>query len=280
MTTVKPFDKQYEDRVLSLLNDFNSSKINAIQWRSIWENPWRNENEIPGYMLIDEDRVVGFLGFIYGSRIINGAEYRFCNMTSWIVKPEYRADSLKLVMPILKMKEYSITNLTPSVTVRQIIEKLGFTKIDNDVLLLPSIPFALSNSYSVSFRIDESILNESEKSIYSQNKMFDIQFGLIHCQGQYCLFAYKIRIKKGIKFCYILYISNSELFNKAAMYLRYKLFWKTFTPFVMIDSRLIKCQKMAFSFTLSGKFPKYFKTKLDDISEIDNLNTEFVLLNN
>lgn len=280
MTTVKPFDKQYEDKILILLEDFHNSNIDTEQWRSIWENPWRNENEIPGYMLLDENQVVGFLGFVYGSRIINGTEYRFCNMTSWIVKAEYRADSLKLVMPILKMKEYSITNLTPSVTVRQIIEKLGFTKIDNDVLLLPSIPFALSNSYSISFRIDESILNESERSIYSQNKMFDIQFGVIRNQGEYCLFAYKIRIKKGIKFCYILYISNSELFNMAAIYLRYKLFWKTFTPFVMIDSRLIKCQKMAFSYKLSGRFPKYFKTKLDDIAEIDNLNTEFVLLNN
>lgn len=90
MTIVKPFSIEYEENVLKLLHDFENPNINDDDWKKIWNNPWKMDSEIPGFIMIDEDKnsVVGFIGLIYGSRSYNNESFRTCNLTSWIVKPD------------------------------------------------------------------------------------------------------------------------------------------------------------------------------------------------
>lgn len=281
MTLVKPFSIEYETKVLELLQDFKNPNISNEDWKNIWNNPWKTDSEIPGFIMIDESNnsVVGFIGLIYGFRTYNEKTFRTCNLTSWIVKPEYRSESLMLLFPIIKLKGYTITNLSPSKTVCKILERLGFSQIDNDVLILPAIPIRISKRIELSYEIDKSILSPEEVRIYEENLNYQVKFGIIRDKQSYCLFAYKIREKKGIRFVYMLYISNSEFFNNNFQYIRYELFKKTLTAFIMCDSRMIPNKNIGFSFTLSGKFPKFFKSEITDTKIFDNLNSEFVFLN-
>lgn len=279
MATIQKFEPQYEDDVLKLLEYFNNKNVTITQWKSIWNNSWINENETPGYILLDNNNVVGFLGLIYGNKIINNKNYRICNLTSWYVKPEYRSESLKLLMQVLKYKNHILTNLTPSKRIRKIVQKLGFNKIDNDIILLLNIPLFIKKNNILTYNIDAAYFNSSLLEIYNQNINYNIRFVLMKNDKEDTVFAYKIRKKKGVKYIYIMYISNPIYFANNSFAVRNFLFRNTFVPLIMIDSRLLEYKKIPFSIKIAGLFPKYFKTDLENIENIDNLNSEFVLLN-
>ena len=52
----------------------------------------------------------------------------------------YKSYGLFLVQPILKLKDYTITDLTPSSTVRILLQQFGFKTLDSGInIILPGI---------------------------------------------------------------------------------------------------------------------------------------------
>jgi hypothetical protein len=74
--------------------------------------------------------VVGFVSTILSERTIRGETVRLCNLSNWIVKPEYRAHSLALHAKVIADKSVTVTNLSPTPHVLKLVEKLGFTLMD------------------------------------------------------------------------------------------------------------------------------------------------------
>ena len=126
MPELKRVDASCFEDVHALLLQFRNPRVTEDQWRSLFAPRWNQDEGYAGYALTDRGRVVGFLGYLFSSREIQGRPTRFCNLSSWIVEPEYRSDSLKLLMPALKLREHTVTNLTPRPSVAKILEKVGF----------------------------------------------------------------------------------------------------------------------------------------------------------
>lgn len=78
------------DRVLPLLHQLGADHVTDAQWRRIFDSPWSGGQNPCGYLLIRNGTVEGFLGAIFSERQLNGMRQRFCNMTSWIVRPGAR----------------------------------------------------------------------------------------------------------------------------------------------------------------------------------------------
>lgn len=84
-----------------------------------------------------------------------------------------------LLFPILKLKGYTLTNLTPSKTVSTILERLCFTKIDNDVIILPALPLKFYKTINLSYKIGKSTLSPEELKFMKRIKIIKYNLELL-----------------------------------------------------------------------------------------------------
>ena len=139
MPKVSKVSIQHFDIIFPLLNSFDNSHSKE-QWKHIFQQPFNNGEDNCGYALFDDEKVVGFLGYIYSEKLIGNKLNKFCNLTTWVVDEEYRNNSLQLIYPILKMKDYCITNYIPAKNVYDVSKKLGFKDLDVfENIILPVI---------------------------------------------------------------------------------------------------------------------------------------------
>jgi hypothetical protein len=128
------------ERVYPLLLEFKNPHLNMENWRQLFIDHTGLQNDHFGWVLVDGDDVVGFVGTILSERTIRGETVRLCNMSSWIVKPEYRAHSLALHAKVIANKSIAVTNLSPTPQVLKLQDKLGFTLMDkSERIILPVV---------------------------------------------------------------------------------------------------------------------------------------------
>lgn len=278
MAILIPYSAEYKERAIKMFDEFKSKKITYPIWARIFENSWRQENEVPAYLMLEGEEVVGIIGLIYGHRLINGKDVKTCNLTSWIVKPEHRNESLLLVIPILKLKGYTLLNLTPSKNVRTLFQKIGFDKADTQVFFFLPIPNFRKLKSTTEIEKNFEGLNDNDKKIYLDHKDYGAKFLLSYDENEYCLIVYTQRTKKGIPFNHIHYISNYNFFRKHYKKIIFDIVRKSCVCLTMIDSRMLKNDYYSGRIKVINLFPKYFKSSQLELEEIDSLYSEFVLL--
>src|SRR5262249_43902633 len=104
--------------------------VKEENWRQLFVDHSGLQNDRFGWVLVDGDEVVGFIGTIFSDRTIRGQTVRLCNLSNWIVKQEYRMHSLALHGRVIADKSVTVTNMSPTPQVLKLIEKLGFTVMD------------------------------------------------------------------------------------------------------------------------------------------------------
>lgn len=108
-----------------------------------FEKAYFKQGDFLGYCLIDDSLshqpLVGYFGCFTFNRVWKGYNYTYYNTHSWIVKEEYRSQSLRLLMSYIKIKDGIITNFSANAKVAQILEQVKFTKLGiiNSVLKTP-----------------------------------------------------------------------------------------------------------------------------------------------
>jgi acetoacetyl-CoA synthetase len=128
------------ERVYPLLLEFKNSHLSKEHWRQLFVDHSGLQNDHFGWVLVDDDNVVGFVSTILSERTIRGETVRLCNTSSWIVKHEYRAHSLTLHAKVVADKSVAVTNLSPTSQVLKLLEKLGFTLMDkSERIILPVV---------------------------------------------------------------------------------------------------------------------------------------------
>jgi len=128
------------ERVYPLLVEFENPHLETEHWRQLFIDHSGLQNGHFGWVLVDGDDIVGFVGTIFGERTIRRKAVRFCNCSSWIVKPAYRAHSLALHAKVISDESVTVTNLSPTAQVLKLLEKLGFTLMDkSERIILPVV---------------------------------------------------------------------------------------------------------------------------------------------
>ena len=104
------------------------------------------DNNLPiGYVMksANSNDIVGFVGTLFSKK---KNEKLICNIHSWIVHPLHRLYSFFLISKLLKKKAL-LTALTPVVSLRGLLTKLGFQKkIIYEKFLLNLIPFSFKHN--------------------------------------------------------------------------------------------------------------------------------------
>jgi hypothetical protein len=287
MTVVEKVTPAMFDDVYPLLSELNSARSRE-KWREIFDYQWESDEGYVGYALIDDRKVVGFNGAIFSRRIIDGRETRFCNLTSWIVKEQYRTESLRLVFPFLNLKGYTITNLTMNERAWEVTRRLRYKNLDTNVriiFLVPGLSAARKEEAPVivsdQSRIAE-ILDPVNLKIFRDHLHYNCGHLVIQDNDGY---SYIIYTKKSYRkyncdfsYAHIHYISDRGAFlrrlNKIKSYfLKSRKYF-----FLAVDERLIGNATIPYSTVYRLKIPRMYKSDVLSREQIDSLYSELVVL--
>ena len=137
MAEVRPAPPEMFEEVYALLQEFPQQRLSKELWRRmLFDPPWPVEEPYRGYALIDRGEVVGFCGTMFSTREVRGERIRFCNLSSWIVKEAYRAQSLQLLRPILALEDYVVVSPSPNAVALPIYVRLGFKVLEDTQWLI------------------------------------------------------------------------------------------------------------------------------------------------
>lgn len=274
------------EKVYPLLLELNNPKISKEHWKRLFINHFGGQEDYFGYVLVDQDKIIGFAGLIFSERIINGKVQKFCNMTSWIIKKEHRGKGLGslLLSEIIKLKDYTITALTATGTINM-YKKHGFKELETSFKIIPPVPtlHSFSGKYKLEFdnHSIKDCLNSRDLKIYNDHLKFKCINLIIKSDKGYCyIILNRIRTKK-LPFAQIHYISDLNIFLEAINYIRLKLCLHLSVFGLWIEERFLRKQVIKYSFVSKFPYPsKLFKSDLLDKESItDNLYTELLALN-
>jgi hypothetical protein len=272
------------DRIYHALLASHDPRIRKEDWRQLFRQHWDTPEDYYGYMLIDNEEVVGFLGTVFSKRRIHGKEFKFCNLTSWIVKPEHRNKSLFLLFPLLKLTDYTFTNLTAQEHVAEIHRQLGFSEIGSGaqiLLPLPRLVFGNKIKFQIIFNHDQvrDNLKGDDFTIFHDHLKFKCKHILLKSEIDHCYIIASKVIKKRLPILYIHYISNLSCFLSLIHRAAFKILLYCQAVVLLIEDRFLKGRRLrgAIGFTLP-QFKLYKSPTLQDV-DIDNLYSERILLN-
>jgi hypothetical protein len=280
VTIEKAFSEDFE-RVYPLLLDFNLPRLSRDDWRRLFTSNWQSPQEYCGHLLLQDGEVKGYLGLLFSTRRINNRVEKFCNMTSWIVREECRSQSLRLLLELLKLKDHTITNFTPSQTVAAILRRVGFAEIRTDQrLLFPVFGLALSGSrYRCTFDLEQIRrgLNPVDQAIFDDHQSFNCRHVLVSDGADHCYLTMKNKVHRHLPFARIHYLSNRALFLEAVDSVRTRLCRKLKTAGLMIDMRYLDARELRFSREYQGGLA-FIRSESLGKNDIDTLYSEVVLL--
>jgi len=241
VTEVRAVGAEAFAEIYPLLRQFPTKQMGEPDWRRmLFSTPW-SDNPQRGYALYADGRAVGFIATIFSNRNIAGHVERVCSLSSWIMEPDHRSEVLKLLMPILKLRDHSILNPTPSPAAHGIFSQLGFVPFETERLILSPIPDgarALSGSFTTSKEDLEKNLTGEEATIYAHHAWCAAARHLLLRRGdRECYVVATAMHKKGIPFAEIQYVSDWDLFWKLRLLAHAALFPGTRAIALFVDRR-------------------------------------------
>jgi hypothetical protein len=267
------------DQIVSLLVE-GLPNIPPDQWRSIFEYAWCKENPKLGFALVDGAEIVGFIGAIYAERQIGRRRERFCNGTSWYVRPAYRAHSTDLMLSFVDQPGFTITSLTPNPVARLTLEALDFQVLERFIRYVPPLLQAHTLLRSTGVRVltaTEDIkthLNESDLMILLDHERYPCGHYLALCKEGYCYIVTNRKVWRGISVSQILYVSDRESMMRHFEKIKLRILFSERTLLLKADERIFGGHS-----PLSLRRPnlRYFISETLKAGQIDNLYTEYVL---
>jgi hypothetical protein len=274
----KDFEETYP-----LFEKFKNPRLLKDDWRQLFVDHWQSDEGYFGYVLEDEERIVGFLGLIFSRRILNGKEVKFCNITSWVVDEKFRNQSLSLFLPVLKMKDYVLTIHTVSKETYTVARKLGFQNLESHLRIIPPLP-PVSNWFNFcEVKINDKRLIETLKGEVLQVYNDHLSFRCFHVHirthlGECYLIGTRVYRKK-LSFFQVHHISNPKIFTKFSGRIAMVIFLRIKAVAMVADERFLQGNVVILSKVWPLPYPRVYKSDSLTQNDIDLLYSELPVLN-
>ncbi len=270
-----------------LLLDFANSAMTREDWRRmLFDPPWPVEEPTRGYLLEDGGQAVGFLGTIFSARDVRGTLRRFCNLSSWVVREDYRASSLQLLLPVLGLRTHTIVNLSASARAHEIFRGLGFRPLEDRQVLLPPIariadlvawPGAqvTTDFAAIAAALDPAGRRIAVEMVDTRAAQVLIRRGTRSCHA----IAVRSPWKRGLFLAHVQYASDWELLLECVPQATAGFFPRLRTVGLRVDGRRIAGPVPQFGVMRPLALPTLYRPAESDLSpnDVDGLYTELVL---
>ena len=272
------FEKTYP-----LFVKFNNFRLSKDDWRQLFVDHWKSDEGYVGYVLEDRERIVGFLGLMFSHRILNGQQEKFCNLTSWVVEESFRNQSLLLILPVLKLTDYTLTIHTASKETYAIARKLGFRDLESHFRVILPLP-ALNILFTYcQVEVNKKNLNEILEGENLQTYKAHLGFRCFHVYvrsslGNCYLVGARV-FRKNLPFAQIYHISDSKVFSKFYSRIAIVIGIEVKTFGMLVDERFLEGNVIFQSYACSLSNPRLYKSNSLERSNIDLLYSELPVLN-
>ncbi len=270
------------EAVLPLLREFRNPYVGDGGWLRLFSDPFRSGEPSCGTVMLDGEKPVGFLGALYSRRVLAGRERRMCNLTSWIVREPYRGRSVFMLLPLLKEPGTDIVDLTPSAEVSGLLLKAGFRELETGTsVLMPRFPSGPACKVAAADEGEGDMLTPEERGLRDDHRIPGCRAFLVTSGGGrcFCLISRMVRRKKPFLLGAVHHIGNPELFGRFSGRAVAKLCLSLGVTSLYADERMLKGVRIPGSFRLALKRPRLFRSEDLAPGDVDNLYSEFPLLN-
>ncbi|MZH13718.1 MAG: hypothetical protein F3742_02965 [Nitrospinae bacterium] len=275
----KAREKDFET-VSNLFPKFNNSQLTLEHWKRLFQDPWNCNEDYFGYLLDDGKKAVGFLGYIFSRRKINGIERTFCSLTSWVVEDEYRSQSILLFLPGLKLREVTLTIFTASKLTFDVTKKLGFSELETHLRIIPPWPsFKSGQKLVINEKEIQDALPPDERQLVLDHSHLSCRNFLIRSKNGNCLLIVTRTLRKNFPFAHVHYLSNRRVFLESLDAIKSKLCMEMRTVSILVEERYLEGTPFAFSSKYALPQATLYKSDVLDVSDIDSLYSELVVLN-
>lgn len=280
VSTIRQAVSEDFDFVFPLFQGFRThSQVDAGDWKKIFSPIWREQKPSFGYVMENDGNAVGFLGTLFSKRTIHSAEKEFCNLTSWIVRPEYRNESLSLLFPLLGQKDLTLTNFTASNRVVEILLKIGFKSLEEHFQMVLPVP-TLSSRQKISAdpgEIGNRLTGESLR-IFQDHKHLHCRHVLLELNGEICYLVLNPARKKNLPVMYVDYIGNLPFFTKSIHKFAFSLCRKLNIYGLMVGEHSLGSKKLPFALRVKRRHALLYRSRDILPADIDTLYSEIQVL--
>lgn len=286
MADVQAAAPEMFDAIYPLLAEHNPGFPEA-RWRRLVDYRWRGDGDLIGYVLVERGKIVGFLSTLHSRRTIHGRDTHLCNLAHWVVRREFRAESLRLLAAAVRRPNCTITCLTSSPTVGAMLGTLGFKVLDAHVqLIFPSLWFPRLT------RRDRPVISSERSTIAATLDAADLKILSDHrdsaCRhlilregSRYCYLVFTEHRRRllgfDVPYAHIHYTSARDLFRRHRARLAWYMLRSAGAAFLAIDERLAGRGLGALSRRHRLRVPRYYRSETLEPAQIDNLYTELVM---
>ncbi len=251
------------------------------EWRRIFDYDFDRDRRDRGWVLLDGEHVVGFLGAIFSLR----RGERFCNVTSWVVKKSHRSRAgLRLLLPLLAMKDHTILNLSPTPFTLSVFRRMGFCELDDRLVIIPPFyPQATPRGYRriTDPEVMDGILQGEDRQVFRDHRRYPCAHVLFAGPRDYSyVVAGKTRLRH-LPASFIYYRSSPTTFRKLLGATARALATSQRTLISIIDGRLCADAPLRGCPTYKLHQPRLYRPAARSThrrEDIDTLYSEFVLL--
>jgi hypothetical protein len=186
-------------------------------WIDAFRHPWRRDKPNNGFLLRAEGTLVGALGAIYSRQLVAGENRDFCNLTSLIVEPAYRARSMDLLSACLSQKNFCFTDFTPTPAVAKMLKLLHFTELPSGEYLVPHLPLPPSAGGLTAIESDEELdqrLTGDAARLWRDHRVIPWlnRFAIGHGK-EWCLVFWKPAVIKALPAANLVAVSDPRLYE-------------------------------------------------------------------
>jgi len=225
LPSIHAVDEKSLPEFCHFLHQHLDSERSVQEWQECLSYTWSVDRPNYGFILRDEtNNIVGGIGAYYADQVINGNQEKFCNITSWCVLDNYRAQSMRLAMTLVSQKGYHYTDFSPTKVVGDVLQFLKFKPLDERVTVLFNLPWVSAGHGIVSGKGIIEHLNGSNTLVYQDHAAFPWLHHIVAGRGErQCYVIYKTSRFKGMTSVHILYASDGKQF--AAHYRAFASWW-------------------------------------------------------
>lgn len=275
------------EAITDLLGEFNNTMITKEGWKHFLCYPWRDVGFPPGLVLRADGVIVGFVAAIFSPA--NKVAHRFCNISSWILKKPYRKKGLgfELVRELLKFKNVTFTNMSPSPVTLKGMQELGFIPMPSNQYVITPLTllrnFWRSPWYVSAIQGSENLLRElgeKERKIFIDHQGYANEFVLVRWKNQEVFLIYRKSSVGKYSIAEILYASDPETFSKLSAALSIWFLLKLKIPKLIVSTRILSGGKISFAESKPSASVRIFRPFDSSIEsdQIPNLYSELVML--
>lgn|SRR3990167_1660863 len=281
---MKTYSDDFE-KIYPLLLVFNAP-FSREHWQRIFTYQWDDAQDHIGYHLEKRGEIVGFMGLIFSCRHKKNHTYHFCNITSLIVKPEYRVATFLLIRKLATYKDIIFTATSLIEESFRLFITIGFSPFETNYKILPVMNTFICKKINASIYISKAILEKLDienQRIFKDHENLNCENIGFEYNKEICLLIYSVITQKhyGVSIIkiHIHYISNLQFFNKQLTFILH-VFKEKFGLFaaIYVDKRFVQKSGCIFSFNKKIKIPKVCNNKQIDQLDIDSLYSETILL--